>query len=109
MINVFSYSTANVTLMQMSNLSIFASRTKCLCSACLHTQYIRCSRLMLGSLDPFNTTMGLGLTSTFATMAGTLASHLSTFFQFGLKHVGKPTAWLILSLPFALLALYCTP
>ena len=44
----------------------------------------------VGLLDLFNTSMGLELTSTFATMVKTLALHLSTFFQSILKHVGKP-------------------
>ena len=62
--------------------------------------------LILGSLDLFNTAMKLELTSTFATVAETLALHHSTFFQFTLRRAERPTARLILSLPFALPALY---
>ena len=77
-----------------------------LCFAFLPTQHIFCSRLILGSLDLFNTTMKLELTSNFATVAETLALHRSTFFQFTLRRAERPTAWLILSLPLALPALY---
>ena len=102
--NAFSYPTATL-LMQMNNLSIIAGRAMWLSFACLDTQHICCCRFRLGTLDLFNT-MRLELTSAFATMAKTLAPHLSTLFQFVLKRVGKPIAWLILSVPYALLALY---
>ena len=58
--NVLSYSMAGL-LMLMSNLSIFASHNVAY-FACLHTQNIFWSRLMLGSLDLFNT---LELTITY--------------------------------------------